>query len=416
MTLIHTVNLADDIHMDAFQRLRVSMPAAMFDNMSEYGNNTFFWEGRASGTGAISTVANQNAVRLTTGGTANGAKYTRQTKKFMRYQPGRSLNIEQTFVASATATNSRFRIGYFETNNGIFLERATGASATTVSIVRRTFTSGSVVDNAIAQASWNVDPMTGTGPSGKTLDLTKSQIMFIQMQYLGVGRVQVGFVIDGIPYVCHQFLNANSLSLVYMSTGCLPIRAEVENTGVSGGTLTLDMICTSVSSGGLGLESLQFSRSNGITAIATTTTLKPIISIRAATLLGGTTGGGSITNRGHIQPNEFRILATDQIHEFEVVLNGTLTGASWQNNGTLSIADYDVSASAISGGTILNSGYVPATGTGQGRPGSESANASEAIPLVYSGLNSVQDIISLCARTVTSTGTAYGSITWIEEA
>ena len=415
MTTIHQTYFQDTTQLDAFSRLKVSMPEPLFDNMSEYGNNTYHWEGLAVGSGAISTIANQNAVRLTTGGTTNTHKYTRQTKRYMRYQPGRSLNIEQTFVMSATATNSRARIGYFDVDNGIFLERATGASATTVSIVRRTKTSGSIVDNAVAQASWNVDPMTGSGPSGKTLDLTKSQIMFIQLQYLGVGRVQVGFVIDGIPYVCHQFLNANSLTLVYMSTGCLPVRGEVENTGTSGGTLTMDMICTSVSTGGIGLERLQFARSNGVTAISTTTTLKPLISIRAATLLGGTGGGGSITNRGHIQPLDYRALVTDQIHEFGIVLNGTLTGASWAVNNALSIADYDVSATAISGGTTLDAGYIPATGTGLGQPGASGLAGTDFLPLVYSGLNSVQDIISVCARAVTGTGTAYGAITWAEE-
>lgn len=414
MTLIHKTSYEDTTQLDAFGRLKVSFPEALFDNMSEYGNNTFLWETTATN-GTATLVSNQNAIRLSTGGTTSGNKIYRQTRKYTRYQPGRSLNIEQTLVMSATATNSRARIGYFDANNGIFLERATGASVTTVNIVRRSFTGGSASDTAVAQASWNVDKMDGTGISGKTLDLTKTQILFIQLQYLGVGRVQVGFVIDGIPYVAHQFLNANSLATVYMSTGCLPVRGEVENTGTSGGTLTMDMICTSVSSGGIGQEQVLFARSNGITAISTTTTLKPLISVRAATLFGGTGGGGSITNRGHVQPQFYNIVATGQIHEYQIVYNATLTGASWTTVDAQSIADYDISATAISGGTIWDAGYIPAGAANKAGPGGGSNAFSSVQPLVYTGLNSVQDIVTLAARTVTSTGSAYGSIQWIEE-
>ncbi len=158
-----------------------------------------------------------------------------------------------------------------------------------------------------------------------------------------------------------------------------------------------------------------YARSNGITAIATSTTLKPLISVRAATIMGGVGSGGTITNRGHVQPIFYNILATAQIHEYQIVLNGTLTGPSWTANGAVSIADYDITASAISGGTILDAGYIPAAGTGRGGPGS-GANAFSAVqPLVYTGLNSVQDIITVCARTITSTGTALASIQWIEE-
>lgn len=414
MTYIRSVTLQDAAYFDAFGRLKTSQPDPLLDDMVEYGNNGYYWETATTG-GSVAAVANQNALRLSTGGNTSGNVTRRQTKQYLRYHPGRSLNVETTFVMGTAYQNSRTRVGLFDANNGIFLERATdGAGASTVKIVRRTYTGGSASDAAgVAQASWNVDPMTGSGPSGKTLDLSKAQILFIQMQYLGVGRVQVGFVIDGIPYVAHQFLNANSLSTVYMSTGCLPVRAEVENTGTANGTLTFDMICTSVSSGGLGANRVRFARSNAITAVATGTTLAPVLSIRAATLFGGTGGGGSLTNRGHIVPVSYSLLVTGQITEYELLLNTTLgAGTSWQQNNAASIADYDVASTTVSGGTILDAGYLAASASVRDNVAN---NLFLKFPLVYSGLGSVQDTLTIAVRSVTGTGSAYAALTWDEE-
>jgi hypothetical protein len=128
--------------------------------------------------------------------------------------------------------------------------------------------------------------------------------------------------------------------------------------------------------------------------------------------LGGTGGGGSITNRGHIEPVDVSISVSGAEHEYQIVRGGTLTGASWQANGALSIADYDVSSSAISGGTILESGYIPASASARGVG---EALLFNVLPLVYTGLGSVQDILSICARVVTGTQTAKAAITWDEQ-
>lgn len=408
MSYFNTVRFADTTNFDAFGRLRVATPAPLFDNMGEYGNNTYLWESSVVSTGALSNVANNCAVRLSTGGTTNTASCIRQTRAYHRYQPGNSLNIETTFVMSAAQTNAVASIGYFDDSNGLFFQR----SGSTLNIVRRTNVTGTPVDTTVAQSSWNVDKLDGTGVSGKTLDVTKAQLLFIQLQFLGVGRAQVGFVIDGIPYVAHQFLNANSLSTVYMSTGCLPVRGQVTNVGTAGGTITMDMFGTSVSSGGKGFDHLDWYRSTAIAGVSTSTTLIPLISIRAATLLGGTSGGGSITNRGHIRPTDISILGATQAHEYQFILNGTLTGASWAAHNTASIADYDVTASAISGGTVIAGGYI-ASGTGASRI--ETSRHFDAHPMVYTGLLGTQDTISICAKTLTGSGTCNAAINWIEE-
>ncbi len=87
-----------------------------------------------------------------------------------------------------------------------------------------------------------------------------TQIIIIDFEWLGVGRVRVGFVIDGLIYYCHYFNHANDSAFdsVYMSTPNLPLRYDIQTDGTSGSTL--DHICSSVMSEG-GIEKTGILRS-----------------------------------------------------------------------------------------------------------------------------------------------------------
>jgi hypothetical protein len=156
---------------------------------------------------------------------------------------------------NTATTNLKQKIGAFDANNGIFFT----ADGTTLKIVRRTYTSGTSADNEVSQSSWSGDKLDGTGASGYTLDITKSNILFMDFEWLGVGSVRVGFVIDGKFITAHTFNNANSLTTVYMQTANLPIRYEIERVGtLSAGTYTLKQICsTCMSEGGYSPEGIQ---------------------------------------------------------------------------------------------------------------------------------------------------------------
>jgi hypothetical protein len=160
----------------------------------------------------------------------------------MSYQPGKSLLIFNTFVMNTLTANLKQKVGLFDANNGIFFT----ADGTTLKIVRRTYTSGAAVDTEISQSSWNGDTLNGTGASGFTLNAATSNILFIDIEWLGVGSVRVGFVINGQLITAHTFYNANSLTTVYMQTANLPIRYEIERAGtITAGTYTLQQICSS---------------------------------------------------------------------------------------------------------------------------------------------------------------------------
>jgi hypothetical protein len=229
---------------DAFGRLRVSNPLTIFDSKNIMSKNNLFDES-TSGSGSVSYTANKSTVNLNVT-TASGDKVIRQSKRVMSYQPGKSLFNLNTFVMAADDANLRQRIGMFDANNGIFFEK----TASTLYIVRRSYTSGSSVDDSIAQSSWNGDKLDGTGASGYTLDETKANILFMDFEWLGVGAVRVGFVIDGKFIIAHTFKNANSLTTVYMQTANLPIRYEIEATGTLSGSATLQQICSTVMSEG----------------------------------------------------------------------------------------------------------------------------------------------------------------------
>ena len=316
--------------VDAFGRLRVSQPFTVFDSQSRFAADAAFNFATATG-GTATYVTNQSAVALSVT-TTSGSQVLSQSYRVFPYQPGKSLLTLQTFSMASARTNLTQRVGYYSAYNGVYLEQA----GTQVSFVVRTYTSGSVNNSRfVTQANWNVDKFNGTGPSGITLDLTKTQIMFMSFEWLGVGNVQVGFVINNVLYTAHSFQNANLQTTVYMQTAILPLRYEIFTTGTTASAATLQQICaTVVSEGGyeqISQPYLARASGNGVTiANNTGLTFTPLVSIRI-----NSSYYGSI-----IIPSTVNFLPTSS-GNYEVVLikNATLTGATW-------------AAGAISGGQV----------------------------------------------------------------
>jgi len=403
----------DTANFDAFGRLRTSHTQNLFNDTSEYGLNLCKWEISTSGTGTNLSITNQSAVRLSTGGTGNGALSIKQSRYYCRYQPGTSQLFMATFVMGSAVTNSVARVGMFDSNNGLFLERSTDNSGvTTINVVRRTFTSGSPVDTAIAQSGWNLDKCDGTGSSGFNLDLTKSQILIIDYQWLGSGRVRYGFSFHGQTVWVHELINVNNLTTVYVQSGALPVRYEVRNTGVSNGTLTMDTICAVVSAEGV-VELSQgnsLSASNGTnTKSVSSGTMIPVLSIRAS-VMGP---NKSVTNHSQILPRAFSIVNTgNSAVYFELRLNASLTNSSFTNVSTTSAADYDTSATAfLTNGAVITSGYIPSTNQNNG---SFETQFFRGAPLVYTNLGSVQDVLTVGVAGAGGSSNVAAALTWQE--
>lgn len=401
---------------DAFARFRVSDPTTLFDSQLQYDLQPLLWESSTTGGATVVHLTHQAAARLRCG-TASGDKAIRQTRAYHRYQPGKSQMILLTGVVGAAKANVRKRLGYFDALNGIFLEQ----TAAGVSWVRRTYWSGAVVDTAIAQANWSLDPLDGSGASGITLDLSKSQILLIDLEWLGVGRVRVGFVIGGIVFYAHEFLHANTDHAgVYMSTANLPLRYEIENTAGAASATDLIQICGSVNSEG-GFEEgrgIPFSASRGASAVAVTTR-RPLLAIRPRDTFGG------VVNRGTILPVGVEVLALTKCAFLEVVYGGAVSGGgpTWTDvDNTYSIAQKCVDATGITGGLTVASFYVPAAAQGASRaPGAQRINLLSRLPLTLNiagthPTSPLSDVLAVVATTAegSDASNVYAGVNWQE--
>ena len=384
---------------DAFGRLRVSQPYTLFDSQNRYAADTQF-DTATTGTGTTTYQTDQSALDMTV--TSGGAgSVIRQTFRSFPYQPGKGLLFLGTFVMdSNTSTGLTQRVGYFNTQNGVFFQKVDSVN----SFVLRSYVTGSVSDaRTVNQADWNGDKLDGTGDSGITLDTSKAQILWMDFEWLGVGSIRCGFVINGQYIVCHTFNNANEITATYMTTATLPVRYEITSTSAI--AATLKQICSSVVSEG-GYEQYSVGHiARRTTALATIgTTFKPLVSIRLAS-----GRGGAVVIPGRIQV----LPTTSQNYEVAMVKNPTLTGASWTAVPTDSNVEYDVTATAVTGGSIIQTDYVSSSGSGGITPLLDPAGYNWAFQPGMS-LAGVSDIITIQIRTVSGaiTGDAVGSLSF----
>jgi hypothetical protein len=384
-------------NVDAFGRGRVSLPNSQFDYQNQYNSGPLVWYEKIAG-GATSThLPNEASVQMAVA--ASGDSIIRQSAQYYRYHPGKSQTVLITGVLGAPQDNIDRRIGYFDSANGVFFE----LSGSTMSAVVRTKASGTVVNNKTAQSDWNVDKMDGSGPSGLVLDPAKTNIFFIDLEWLGVGRVRFCLNINGNTFVCHESYHANLLTSVYMATANLPLRYELAATGTTTGA-TMKAICATVLSEGDGDLESYYSHvaSNGITPVSVTTR-RAILSVRPKATFN------SITNRSLIYLEKMDITAATNNGYWELVYGGTLGGTpSWTSCGTESVAERDVSGTTVTGGEILDCGYVLA-GSGSQRLGSGTLKTIR-YPLVLDidGLNPKN--LSLVVTSFTGTCSATGAM------
>ncbi len=384
--------------LDAFGRLRVAQPYTLFDSQNRYQKDPQFSEELVTG-GTATHVANESSVDLAVT-TSSGSKAVRQSFRSFPYQPGKSLMVLATFVMNEGKENLRQRVGYFNTSNGVFFQ----VNGTTKSFVLRTNTSGTPSDaRTVNQADWNGDKLDGTGASGITLDITKAQILYMDFEWLGVGSVRCGFVIDGKFYVCHTFNNANEIDKVYMTTAILPVRYEIENTAATASASTLTQICSSViSEGGYDQKAIpQWARRTTVLT-GVTTTFVPIVSIRLKSASLGAV----------VVPSVVHAIPIGSILDYEVVLikNPTLTGASFTSNSTN--VEIDVTATALTGGTIVDLDYVSGSNQGSGVV-SENVDYNFDLQLGAS-ISGTSDIYTVAARTISGTDDIIGSMSYFD--
>lgn len=334
-------------NLDAFGRLRVSNPVTLFDSQNRYIDGEQFSSITAT-SGNVVYVANESSFNLNVS-SASGSSVIRQSKTVQAYQPGKSLLTMNTFAMATLKANLRQRVGYFTADNGIYFE----ANGTSLFLVIRSSTTGVVVEERIAQASWNGDTLNGAGSSGITLDPTLTQIFWSDIEWLGVGNVRAGFVINGQFIVCHTFQHANQPgnTTVYMTTATLNPRYEITNTGATSGNSTMKQICSTVISEG------GFTPSTKIGYVTNNTTATRVSSANTVTSLCSIRLNPAYPDAVVI-PAQIDLLLLDvRYGQFQIIENATIANASFSNIAG-SVVQSAIHTDSITNGTVVYAGLT----------------------------------------------------------
>jgi len=306
---------------------------------------------------------------------------------------------------AAAKTGLRQRVGYYGASNGMYLELANND----LNFVERSSSTGSLVETRVPKANWNIDPLDGTGPSNLTLDITKSQILWMDIEWLGLGTVRLGFVINGKFIHCHSFHHANIITGTYITTASLPLRYEITNTAATASTSTLKQVCSTVlSEGGYELRGLQQSIGTAITSPAALTlagTYYPIISLR---LKSARLDAIVILTAISIMAASANVNYT-----WRVVASAATTGGTWTSAGTNSSVEYNLTGTATTGGRVLAEGYFSST--------NQSTTSVDILKealfkfqLERDGLTSTPYELSLLVAASVATSNVHASMDWEE--
>ena len=342
-----------DANKDAFGRLRTAQPYTLNDYYFTKSVDTQFLINTANGGDVLINTARASA-NLTTNNATNSVAI-HQSKMYHNYMPGKSQLTMTSFNLHGNTANVTKRVGYFDSNNGIFLEQ-TGDGL--LNWVIRSNVSGSPQERRIAQTNWNIDTCNGSGKSGFNLDASNTQLSFIDFQWLGVGTVRCGFAHDGDYIIAHEFYNSNNLESVYMRNPDLPVRYEVRNTGTTTGGVLEQICATVVSEGGYVEAGRDWAAQSNAKTLATGTTL-PIFAIRLKNTFDGQ------PNHAIVRLNLAEVFTTAENVKYKVLRlpNSSYlsVGANnWISTSNNSVIEYINEAYAFTDGQEILNGFASA--------------------------------------------------------
>lgn len=401
------VGVADTDSRDAFSRMRVSNPDTLMEAKFHYNKDPMDWDELVANSGTAVLNQDESAILMTVTAT-DESRVVRQHHGYHPYEPGKSQFMSATFVLGTPDAGVIKRVGYYDDQDGILLQLDENGPA----FVRRSSVSSSVVDVEVRQVEWNIDRLDGTGRSGIALDLTKAQLLTMDLQWLSAGRVRIGFDIGGSIIYAHQFLAANVLDVPYMKTAVLPVRYEIHRTTAGSVSSSMKQICSAVMSEGGQVRSrgLHFSADNDTALLAVLEdTPRPILSIRPALLLN------AITNRVPVFPLSVELFCAGSPIHWEVIADAVLTGADFDPVDPASAVEFDVEATSFAGGTKILGGYCTPGGPGASSSGTGGENLFGDLELALRIAGTEQDnILTIVASAIGGAATVAAEWTWRE--
>ena len=392
----------DTVQHTSTNRRKVSEQEIIFFNTFQYDKDDQIWDEDTVGNGVATFNEFQGGVDLTVSDVGDVVK--RVTRNVIPYIPGRQNEVTLGVKFTEPTLGVRRRIGMYNDENGFFFEDNGG----TYAVVLRRNTSGGVVETRVIRDNWNIDKLDGTGPSGITADPSAMQLVDIEYEWYGTGIVEFKWIIDNNAVSVHRFDTANEEPNTWANTPFLPLCVEIENVSAASGTYTMYQGSASVSAEGLttrlGREENATTPIGGVN-LASADTFLPVISIR---LRPDRLNGVAI-------PLEFFAAATtnDDIY-YRIYRNATLTGASWSNVGTDSFVQVDTSATALTDGNAIQTGYLPASFFTSGT-GSVVKFPPESIQqLGRNNMGTEPQIFTITAASPDAGTDVFASLSWTE--
>jgi hypothetical protein len=216
---------------DNLGKFEVSEAQNLFEADFEYSSQPMRWENYLVGGATIAQVPGSGGVLMSVTG-ASGDIAIRQTRPYIRYQPGKTIYMASGTVFGTAYTNQTQRVGFFDDGNGIFFEQGspTVTNPSGMAVVYRTDVNNVPSDTRISYENWS-------DPQGikSSVNWNIIQMIWIEFAWYGAGLLRWGLVIGGEPYVLHQvgIGNKTAQTVPWSRTGNIPVRYELRNSGTT---------------------------------------------------------------------------------------------------------------------------------------------------------------------------------------
>jgi len=396
----------DDTTKQHTSKNRVKVSTFEVTDFATYTNSKDgdIWDDLITGTASSTHDVYQSMVLLQVGSAA-GDSVIRQTKRVQRYLPGRQSEVSMVFRWFPVATGVRRRFGLFDDLDGIYFED--GGDGDFYVVIRRN-TAGGIIENRVARADWNVDKLDGTGPSGITAIPEAIQQMSSEYEWYGAGQVEFNFIINNNKYPIHQFNHGNIVEYTWAASASLPIRCELTNvTGESAGPHYFWQGSHSFTTEGtttlLGRQKAISSPLTGY-SLTTANTFYPVIAIRLKTN----------ALRSVVIPDFYAGATLDNTNVFIRVIEGaTITGGTWISYDSESAVEYNLTGTAFSNGTILDTVFV--NGTNQGiKYGLPERAITQIVRNTTTTLGDTSSTFVIAIASTNANKAGWASLGWIE--
>ena len=404
----------DSPNLDAFGGLRTTSARIIGEYRTAYGvASALEYVSKIEGSGTRTTNYTKKQVELVV--TGNGDRVVHQTRQYHPYIAGTSNKYLMTFKMNTAKANLQQMVGAFDDANGIFF-RMNGLTPEVV--IRK----GGVDNEVVARTAWNKDRLDGSmneyNQSGVTADFSKCHILFIDYQWLGVGRVRIGFVIDGKPIVVHEFHHANTTDEVYLFTPMLPVRWEIKSTGATASQM--NAICAGVYCEGSEREvgfTVSVSTDGTTQTVSNTTDGQCLLAIRLKNSING------LPVRALARLKEWALFSTNDAQYKIVIFNDStkFSGSPvWTAVPGRSACEYTKAVTMAAGWAADNNYSVLIDGFAQGAVGAGSGtNAIREIDNINNTISQNYDssgslILAIIAYKLSNNSDMKANMVWTE--